>query len=285
MSTITTRTSRLRGRPADGLLRGLRFPSTIVALVVVAVTLLLGLLAPVLPLPSPYSQGIDSFLPPSGAHLLGTDEFGRDLFSRMIFGIRQDALVGVVAVPLGAVLGIALGLAGALSRILDVILQRAFDVALSFAGVVMGVTVAAIIGPGITAVLVTVTLVNIPLFGRLTRSAVRSQLARDYVVAARVTGVGPVRVLVRHVLPNAVDALVVQGALSLSIAVFIEGAMSFVGIGVTPPEPSLGSLLRSSTDFLSIAPQYAIGPMVILTALVLSFNVIGDGLNRGLLRR
>lgn len=276
---------RRRATPADGLLRGLRFPATIVALVVAAGIIAVGLLAPVLPLPSPYEQSIDSFLPPSGAHLMGTDEYGRDLFSRMIFGIRQDALVGAVAVPIGALIGVTLGLAGALSRILDVVLQRAFDVALAFAGVVMGVTVAAIMGPGINAVLVTVILVNIPLFGRLTRSAARSQLARDYVVAARVTGVRPVRVLVRHVLPNAVDALVVQGALSLSIAVFIEGAMSFVGIGVTPPEPSLGSLLRSSTDFLSVAPQYAIGPMVILTALVLSFNVIGDGLNRGLLRR
>ncbi len=112
-----------------------------------------------------------------------------------------------------------------------------------------------------------------------------SQRGRDYVTAARVVGVPPVRVLFRHILPNALDALIVQAALSLSLAVFLEGAMSFVGIGVRPPEPSLGSLLRTSTTFLAESPVYALAPMVVVTALVLSFNLIGDGLNKGLLRR
>jgi peptide/nickel transport system permease protein len=132
---------------------------------------------------------------------------------------------------------------------------------------------------------VTVVLVNVPLFGRLTRSAVRAQRSRDYVVAAEVIGARPGRVLLRHILPNALDALIVQAALSLSMAVFIEGAMSFVGIGIRPPSPSLGALLRSSTNFLSQNPWYALGPIVVVTALVLGFNLIADGLNRGLLRR
>ncbi|KQV26005.1 MULTISPECIES: ABC transporter permease [unclassified Microcella] len=278
--------SPARSRRLPSALRGtLADPGVFIATVIVIIFVSVGLLAPFLPLQSPYLQGGQAFAPPSAEHWLGTDEFGRDLFSRVLFGIRQDALVGVIAVPIGALMGILLGLASGLNRILDAVLQRILDVSLAFSSLVMGIVVAAIVGAGIEAVLITVALVNVPLFGRLTRSAVRSQQVRDYVTAARVTGAGPIRVLVRHVLPNAVDALIVQAALSLSIAVFIEGAMSFVGIGVRPPEPSLGSLLRSSSSFLAIAPLYAIAPMVILTALVLCFNVIGDGLNRRLLRR
>jgi peptide/nickel transport system permease protein len=149
----------------------------------------------------------------------------------------------------------------------------------------MGVTVAAIMGPGLSAVLVTVGLVNVPLFGRLTRNAVKSLQTRDYITAARIGGVKPVRVLFRHVLPNALDSLIVQAALSLALAVFLEGAMSFVGIGVRPPEPSLGSLLRTSITFLSRSPMYAIAPMAVVTGLVLAFNLIADGLNKGLLKR
>lgn len=260
-------------------------PAVFVATVLVLFLMAIGLFAPFLPLQSPNLQGGQALAPPSAQHWLGTDEFGRDLFSRVIFGIRQNALVGVVAVPLGAVIGVVLGLASGLNRVFDAVLQRVLDVSLAFSTLIMGIVVAAIVGAGSEAVIITVTLVNIPLFGRLTRSAVRSQQVRDYVTAARVTGAGPIRVLVRHVLPNAVDALIVQTALSLSIAVFIEGAMSFVGIGVRPPEPSLGSLLRSSSSFLAVSPLYAIAPMVLLTALVLCFNIIGDGLNRRLLRR
>ncbi len=281
---ITISRGRL-SRRGDGLLRGLRSPEALIGLVIVVVIFALGLLAPVIAPYSPYAQGEGAFSPPSAAHWFGTDEYGRDLLSRVLFGIRQDVIVGAVAVPIGAVAGILLGLLSTLTGWLDTIIQRAFDVSLAFTSLVMGVTVAAIIGPGMPAVLVTVALVNVPLFGRLTRNAVRAQRTRDYVTAARVVGVPPIRLLFRHVLPNSVDSLVVQAALSLSLAVFIEGAMSFVGIGVKLPEPSLGSLLRTSINFLSRSPAYAIAPMVVVTALVLAFNLVGDGLNKGLLKR
>lgn len=267
------------------LLRALRSPGAIVGIALVVVIFGLGLLAPLIAPYPPNAQGADAFLPPSGAHVFGTDEFGRDLLSRVLFGIRQDLLVGVVAVPIGAVAGTVLGTLSIAARWLDTVLQRVFDVALAFTSLVMGVTVAAIIGPGLPAVLITVTLVNVPLFGRLARNSVRNLRDRDYVVAARIVGVPPIRVLFRHVLPNALDSLIVQAALSLSLAVFIEGAMSFVGIGVRPPDPSLGSLLRASINFLSRSPLYALAPMVVVSALVLAFNLIGDALNKGLLRR
>jgi len=266
--------------------RALRYPETVAGLTIVTVLFAAGILAPWI---APYgvdAQSSDSFAGMSSAHLLGTDEFGRDVFSRVLFGIRLDVVVAGLAVPAGVLLGTALGLLCGLHRFLDSVIQRAFDVMLAFTALVMGVAVSATaIGPGLTAIVVTVVLVNVPLFGRLTRSAVRAQRSRDYVVAAEVIGARPGRVLLRHILPNALDALIVQAALSLSMAVFIEGAMSFVGIGIRPPSPSLGALLRSSTNFLSQNPWYALGPIVVVTALVLGFNLIADGLNRGLLRR
>lgn len=279
---LTTPATRARGL---SLFRGLKHPSAIVGLSVVVVILALGLFAPIIAPYAANAQSPDSFAQPSPQHWLGTDEYGRDLLTRVLFGIQQDLVVCLVAVPIGALIGTFLGTIGVAARWLDTVLQRIFDVSLAFTSLVMGITIAAIIGPGLNAVLVTVALVNIPLFGRIARNNVRSQNSRDYVVAARVVGVPPARVLFRHVLPNALDSLIVQAALSLSLAVFIEGAMSFVGIGVRPPDPSLGSLLRTSINFLDRAPLYAIAPMLVVTLLVLGFNLIGDGLNKGLLKR
>jgi len=266
--------------------RALRYPETVTGLAIVAVLFTAGILAPLI---APYgvdAQSSDSFAGMSAQHLLGTDEFGRDVLSRVLYGIRQDVLVTAVAVPVGAVLGTLLGLMCGAHRIVDTIIQRVFDVMLAFTALVLGVAVSATaVGPGMTAIIITVVLVNVPLFGRLTRTAVQSQRARDYVMAAEVVGAGRIRILLRHILPNAMDALIVQIALSLSLAVFIEGAMSFVGIGVRPPAPSLGALLRTSANFLEQNPWYALGPIVVVTGLVLGFNLIADGLNRGLLRR
>lgn len=266
--------------------RALRYPETVIGLSLVGVLMLAGLLAPWI---APYgvdAQSSNSFAGVSSQHWLGTDEFGRDIFSRVLHGIRQDVIVAGLAVPLGAAIGIALGLACGVHRWLDAVIQRAFDVMLAFTALVLGVAVSATaIGPGMSAIVITVVMVNVPLFGRLTRSAVQAQKNREYVIAAEVIGAPPGRVLLRHVLPNSIDALIVQAALSLSTAVFIEGAMSFVGIGIRPPDPSLGALLKTSSNFLSQNPYYALGPIVVVTALVLGFNLIADGLNRGLLRR
>lgn len=272
--------------PRSRWARAVRFPETATGLAIVAVLFALGILAPWIAPHGVDAQSSDSFARVSAAHLLGTDEFGRDVFTRVLFGVRQDVVVAGLAVPIGALLGTALGLLCGLHPIVDSIVQRAFDVTLAFTALVLGVAVSATaVGPGMTAIVVTVIIVNVPLFGRLTRSAVQAQRARDYVIAAEVVGVGRARVLLRHILPNALDALFVQAALSLSMAVFIEGAMSFVGIGIRPPSPSLGSLLRTSVAFLSQNAWYALGPIIVVTALVLGFNLIADGLNRGLLRR
>jgi peptide/nickel transport system permease protein len=253
--------------------------------VILALLLLAGLFAPLLAPHAPDAQSAHALAGPAADHLLGTDELGRDVFSRMLYGIREDALAIFIAVPLGALAGIALGLCCGLARWVDTVLQRAFDMMLAFTALIAGVTIASIIGPGMKAVMVTIAVVNVPLFGRLTRTAVLSLRHRDFVVAAEVIGVRPHRLLLRHVLPNGIDPLIVQLALSLSMAVFIEGAMSFIGLGVLLPQPSLGNILQQSVSYLDQNPYYALGPMIAVTLLVIGFQLVADGLTRKLLRR
>lgn len=272
-------------RPDSALRRGLRRPRTLVGLVIVAVCVAAGLLAPVLSPYSPLDQTFGALQRASMAHPLGTDELGRDLLSRVLYGIRVDVIVAALAIPAGALLGCTLGMLSANNRWYGTLLQRSFDLMLAFTALVMGMLIAALVGSGMPAVILTVALVNVPLFGRITRSAVMSQLSRDYAVAAQVLGVSRSRLMVRHILPNSMDALIVQAALSFSMAVFIEGAMSFVGIGVRPPDPSLGSTLKASINFLGQSPAYAMAPMVVVTLLVLGFSLISDGLNQALLKR
>lgn len=275
-----------RASAASGVMRrGLRDLRTVLGLSIVVLCVLLGLLAPVLSPYSPLDQSAGALLPLSAAHPLGTDELGRDLFARVLYGIRVDVVVALVAIPLGALLGCSLGMLSANNRWYGTLLQRSFDLMLAFTALVMGMLIAALIGSGMPAVIVTVALINVPLFGRITRSAVMAQLSRDYAVAAQVLGVSRARLMLRHILPNSVDALIVQAALSFSMAVFIEGAMSFVGIGVRPPDPSLGATLKASINFLSQAPAYSLAPMLVVTLLVLGFNMISDGLNQALLKR
>ncbi|MDV9170027.1 ABC transporter permease [Streptomyces sp. W16] len=282
MSAVVTVRGRVRLAANS---RALSAPSARWGLALVVLLVLFGIAAPLLTPYSPLTQGPDALLGPGLQHPLGTDEFGRDLLTRTLYGIRLDLIIAATAVPLGALAGVALGVLCALHPLVDVVLQRAFDVMLAFTALILGVTLAAVLGPGTAAVFWTVVGVNVPLFGRITRDAVRLEKDREYVLAARALGAGRLRILVGDILPNILDALIVQAALSLSTAVFVEGAMSFVGIGVTPPTPSLGALLRTSATFLGDNPAYALGPVTVVVGLVIGFNLLADGLNKGLLKR
>ncbi|MCT9075398.1 ABC transporter permease [Streptomyces fulvoviolaceus] len=265
--------------------RALVAPAARWGLALVLLLTLAGVAAPLLTPYSPLTQGPEALLGPVPQHPLGTDEFGRDLLSRILYGIRLDLLVAATAVPLGGLAGVVLGVLCGLHPALDVVLQRVFDVMLAFTALILGVTLAAILGPGTAAVFWTVAGINVPLFGRIARDAVRSEQDREYVLAAVALGAGRPRILFGEILPNILDALVVQAALSLSTAVFVEGAMSFVGIGVSPPTPSLGALLRTGATFLDDSPAYALGPVAVVVGLVIGFNLLADGLNKGLLKR
>ncbi|MFE6855364.1 ABC transporter permease subunit [Streptomyces sp. NPDC057674] len=206
------------------------------------------------------------------------------LLARLLHGIRADLGIIVVAVPLGAVLGCLLALAAAAHPIADTVVQRTFDLILAFPGLILALAVTAVLGPGRLPVILVVALAEIPVFGRLLRTGILVQRGREYVTAARVGGTSGGRILTRHILPNAADPLVVQIAVSLTVAVFIEGAMSFLGVGVRPPEPTLGAVLSQSMPYLAQAPHFAAGPLVTVTVLVLGLSLTAEALNREIRR-
>ncbi|GAA5178564.1 ABC transporter permease [Rugosimonospora acidiphila] len=266
---------RGRGRGARGYLRR---PAVVASLVILLLLVLVAFVGPALTGQDPLNQDSPRLLGPSAAHWLGTDELGRDLFTRAAYGIRVDLLVLVIAVPVALVLGSLLGLVSASSRLLDAPVQRVFDVVLAFPSLILGLALAALLHPGVPAVIVTVIVVDTPIFARVLRTAVRAQRERDYVLAERLLGVGPARLYLRHILPNCLGVLIVQTGLSASMAVFLEGALSFIGLGVRPPQPSLGVLLNASLTYLQTRPLYALGPIAIISALVLCFTALSDAL-------
>jgi len=239
-----------------------------------------ALLAPVL-FPGGYDQQSgNSLQPPSWANPFGTDELGRDLFTRTVFGLRIDLSIVAVAVPLGLVIGTTLGMLGAISRSAGTLVQRFLDVVVGFPGIVLGVSIVLVIGPGWTSLVLAIAISSLPTFGRLSRATMLSQSQREYVTAARTLGVSRIRVVLRHILPNAIDPILVAGSVYVVYAIFIEAGLSIIGLGIQPPEPSLGSLLNNATRFINQAPTYIIGPTVVLFLLALSFSLISDSLNR-----
>lgn len=260
--------------------RAFRTPRGIVGGVLLLVLVALALLAPVL-FPGGYDlQTRDTLLGPSLAYPFGTDNLGRDLLARTLFGLRIDLSIIAVAVPLGLIVGTAIGLAGALSPVAGTVLQRVLDVIIGFPGVILGMCIVLILGAGWGALVVAIAVSSLPTFGRLARAAMLSQSQREYVTAARTLGVSRARIVVRHILPNAADPILVAGSVFVVYAIFIEASLSIIGLGIQPPEPSLGSLLNNATRFIIQSPTYILGPTLMLFLLALSFSLISDSLNK-----
>jgi peptide/nickel transport system permease protein len=246
----------------------------------VGAIVLAGILAPVLAPYGPVEQipGAN-LLDPSSAHWLGTDEVNRDVFSRMLYGIRVDLFVVFVAVPVGAAVGVLAGLLSSMYPAADVIAQRLFDVVLAFPVLILGIGLAAAMGPGVTTVAVVIVVAEVPIFGRLVRTSVLTVRQLPYVEASRVIGAGNLWLLRKHLLPNSMEPLTVQLGISMSVAVFIEGAMSFLGLGVRPPSPSLGSLIKDGIRNIWESPVFVVGPLVVVALLVLGFLLIAQAVS------
>ncbi|TWS18355.1 ABC transporter permease [Tsukamurella asaccharolytica] len=253
----------------------------LIGTVLVGIVLVAGLLGPLLTAYGP-TQQIDGayLLGPSASHPFGTDDVNRDVLTRVLHGIRIDLLIAFTAVPIGAVLGALVGLVAVSHPVTDVIAQRAFDVILAFPALILGIALTAILSPGAVTIAIIITVAEIPIFGRLVRTAVLSVRELPYVEAATVSGASTTRILGRHVLPNSIDALIVQVALSLSLAVFIESGLSFLGIGIPAPAPSLGSILAAGNGYLESNPWISIAPLLAITALVLGFALIAQSFSR-----
>lgn len=270
--------TRARTLSRGSLLRG----RGLLGMVMVVLVILAGLFAPLL---APYGpneqiQGAN-LVAPDGRFWLGTDEVNRDVFSRLLHGIRVDLVVVFIAVPLGAAAGIAVGVATVMNGVADTVAQRVFDVLLAFPVLILGIGVTAVMGPGVTTIVVVILLAEIPVFGRLVRTSLLTIRALPYVESSRVMGAGTWWLMRRHMLPNALEPLTVQLGVSMSIAVFIEGALSFLGLGVRPPDPSLGSLIRDGIRNVWQSPTLVVGPLLVVTMLVLGFLLISQSLAQG----
>lgn len=289
MNSIATdndeRQARRRRSLGARLGRLLPFARSNKKLMVGGTLMLIIVLAAILaPLVAPYSfnemmTSDRPFAPPSWEHLFGTDNFARDVFSRVVYGARISLGVAVACVLFGTLMGVPVGmLAGYVGGWFDALVMRVSDVVMSIPTVLMAVAITALLGSGLQVVIVTLALVYIPGGARLARSMVYSVKEREYVAAAKVIGERPAQTLLRYILPNVVAPILVQATLRLSSAVLAEASISYLGYGTQPPTPSWGLMLADSQVYMWQAPFLAIFPGLALVMLVLAGNLLGDGL-------
>jgi peptide/nickel transport system permease protein len=281
----TKRRERWTGSPwLQALVRTVRNPMGMFGCVVLAMLVLAALSAPLISPYDPLQQHPgQELLPPGGQFPLGTDQLGRDLLSRIIYGTRNSLLIGVMAVAMGSIVGIATGvMAGFLGGRTEIVIMRFYDALLSFPAILLAVAVVTVLGPGTLSVAYALAIASLPFFARLARSTVLSERARDYVLAARCLGARDSRIMWTHVLPNAVAPLVVQLGLLMGFSVLAESTLSFLGLGTQPPDPSWGSMLNDSRAYLRQAAWYGIFPGIALAVLLLALNFLTDALRDAL---
>ena len=260
--------------------RLLRKPSGVTALVLVGVLLTAAIFADLLAPFDPLELVSNTRLaPPGGDYLLGTDDLGRDVLSRVIFGSRISLRVGLISVAIAALLGGPLGLlAGYIGGWFDEIAMRLMDILYSFPAIILAMLITAMLGPSLTNTMIAIGIVGAPGFSRIIRGPVLSEKEREYIQASRALGASPVYILTRHILPNILAPILVASTVSFSLALLSEAALSYLGLGVQPPEPSWGTMLLSGKRFFEVAPWTAIFPGLAIVIAVLGSNLLGDAL-------
>ncbi len=250
------------------------------ALVVILILALMAVAAPVFAPYDPQEQDYNQLLQsPSVEHPFGTDRIGRDLLSRIIYGTRVSFMVGVVAVGVALAIGAPLGLiAGYFRGVTDEVIMRILDAFIAFPGIIFALAIVSVLGSSLTNVMLAIGISSVPLFARLTRSQVLSLRQSDYVLAASSAGASDLRVMFRHIMPNATSPLIVQATLGLGFAVLAEAGLGYLGVGVQPPTPTWGSDLNQGSPLLERAPWLSIAPGMAIFILVLAFNLLGDAL-------
>jgi peptide/nickel transport system permease protein len=262
-----------------------RNPRMLIGGALVLVWLFLAAFAPIVAPYDPIKVNVsDALIPPGGAHLLGTDDLGRDVLSRVIWGSRVSLSVGVISVSIGFFLGVSLGLAaGYLGGTFDLLAMRFVDALLAFPALVLAIAITAALGPQIQNAMIAIGIVAIPAYARLTRGQVLAVRARDFITAARTVGCSPTRIVLRHIFPNVTNALIVQATLSTAFAILAEAALSFLGLGPQPPYPSWGQDVNYSQRYLpNLKWWMSVGPGVAIFTAVFAFNFLGDALRDAL---
>lgn len=282
MSRTATAPAIARPRPriVDALVSLAREPIGLIATVTLLTVTLLALFAPYIAGHDPLFQSRMAVLqPPSATHWFGTDDIGRDVFSRVLYGTRISLFVGLSVVMVTAVVGGAIGLAsGYFGGWFDLIVQRIVDALYALPSLVLALFIAALLGPSVRNVIIAVSLVQIPRFVRVARAEMIRIRTTDYVAAARVIGASPMRIILLHGVPNALPAMLVMGSLAFGVAIITEAALSFLGVGTPPPDPSLGTMLSQGTRFIGIAPWLVVFPGLMLSISVMALNLMGDAL-------
>lgn len=243
-----------------------------------------ALFAPWIASHDPVKMDFTSVLkPPSRGHIFGTDMFGRDLASRILYGSRLSLEVGFIIVVMGAGLGIiAGGIAGYFGEIYDTLIMRFVDIMLAFPAILLALLIATVMGPGLLSVMVALGAVSWLSFARVVRAEILSIKERDYIIAARAVGGNDLRILTRHVLPNCMPPVIVLASLRMATALIAAASLSFLGLGAQPPQPEWGSMLNEAQEFLREAWWYTFFPGMAIVIVVLAFNFVGDGLRDAL---
>ncbi|WP_394158112.1 ABC transporter permease [Bacillus altitudinis] len=252
----------------------------VIGTVVVFLFLILAIFAPLI---APYGINEQSlgerFSAPSAAHWFGTDDFGRDIFSRVVHGARISLWVGFFSVLGSVILGTLLGLmAGYGGRLLDAVISRLFDILLAFPSILLAIAIVSILGPSLQNALIAIAIINVPTFGRLVRSKVLSIKQEEYILAAKAVGMSHRRIVLRHILPNSMVPVIVQATLAIGTAIIEAAALGFLGLGAQAPSPEWGKMLADARPYLVQAPWTLFFPGIAIMLTVLGFNLMGDGL-------
>lgn len=280
--TVPTETIDTPGRSAWRRLR--KRKGAIAGLAVVGIVITAAILAPWIAPYDPIQQSWSAVRKaPSAAHWFGTDEVGRDILARILWGARASLLAGVMSVGIAIGIGVPVGLiAGYLGGSVDAVISRLTDAMLACPFLILAIALAAFLGPSLTNAMIAIGVTATPIFVRLTRGQVLATKAEDYVEAARAVGNPHWRIAARHILPNVLPQLLVQATLTIAAAIIAEASLSFLGLGQQPPAPSWGSMLNTAQRFLANAPWMAVFPGLAIFVTVLSFNLVGDGLRDAL---
>ena len=264
-------------------IRWLKFKKSklaLIGLVLISLQILVAIFAPIIAPYSPYQQDLLKRTLPVGSegHILGTDDFGRDILSRIIYGARISLMVGFSSVFIGLLIGVSLGLVAGFYSTIDMFVMRLIDIMLSFPGVLLALSIIAILGPGLINVVIAISIWSIPTFTRLVRSQVLQIKEYEYVSAAKALGANDFIILVKHILPNCIGPIIVYASLRIASAILSAAALSFLGLGAQPPLPEWGAMVSAGRSYIYNAPHMIIVPGLAIMLLVMSFNLVGDGL-------
>ncbi|MEQ6377557.1 ABC transporter permease [Bacillaceae bacterium S4-13-56] len=269
----------------DALSRILKSKTSMVGLFIILVLIIVAIFAPLIATHDPIDGQdiLNRYQKPSAEHYLGTDELGRDIFSRIVYGTRISIQIGLIAVGISMIIGVILGgVAGYFGRWIDMIIMRFVDILMAFPSILLAIAMVTILGKGLTNAMIAIGIVGVPHFARIVRSTVISIKETEYIESARAIGAKSHRILFRHVLPNCMAPIIVQATLSIGTAILDAAGLSFLGLGAQPPIPEWGAMLVDARSALQYAPWVVTFPGIAIFLFVLGFNLFGDGLRDAL---